>query len=115
MSFMVNRRAWDALPTAYQEAFEVAAAYAAVGTQTIYDVQNPRALERLVRGGTQLRRFSDEIMDACAGSTRELLEQQAARSTAYRRVYDAFLAFREDSFRWFGTAEAAYAEYAFGR
>jgi TRAP-type mannitol/chloroaromatic compound transport system substrate-binding protein len=115
MSFMVNRRAWDALPGAYQQAFEVAAAYAAIGTQAIYDVQNPLALQRLVGGGTQLRRFSDEIMNACAASTRDLLEQQAGRSAGYRKVYDAYLAFRENSFRWFGTAEAAYAEFAFGR
>jgi TRAP-type mannitol/chloroaromatic compound transport system substrate-binding protein len=115
MSFMVNRQAWDRLPAMYQQAFEAAAVYAANGTQTIYDVQNPRALDRLVDGGTQLRRFSDDIMDACAGATRELLEQQASGAPSYRKVYDAYLAFREDSFRWFGAAEAAYAEYAFRR
>jgi TRAP-type mannitol/chloroaromatic compound transport system substrate-binding protein len=114
MSFMVNRRAWDALPGTYREAFQVAAAYAAQRTQMIYDVQNPRALDRLVAGGTRLRRFSDEIMNACANATRDLLEQQAARDAVYRRVYDAFREFRDDSFRWFGTAESAYADFAFG-
>jgi hypothetical protein len=58
MSFMVNRQAWDRLPKAYQEAFEVAAVYAANGTQTIYDAKNPAALERLVAGGTSSAPFS---------------------------------------------------------
>jgi TRAP-type mannitol/chloroaromatic compound transport system substrate-binding protein len=115
MSFMVNRQAWDRLPSAYQQAFEVAAAYAATSTQAIYDAKNPPALERLIAGGTQLRRFSDEIMNGCAAATRDMLEQQAARDAGYRRVHDAFLAFREDAFRWFATAEGAYAEYAYGR
>jgi TRAP-type mannitol/chloroaromatic compound transport system substrate-binding protein len=114
MSFMVNRAAWDRLPAAYQQAFEAAAAYAAQATQMIYDVKNPEALERLVAGGTQLRRFSDEIMNGCAAASRDMLEQLAARDRGYRRIHDAFTAFREDSFRWFGTAEAAYAEYAYG-
>jgi TRAP-type mannitol/chloroaromatic compound transport system substrate-binding protein len=114
MSFMVNRQAWDQLPSAYQQAFELAAVYAAQGTQTIYDVKNPEALQRLTAGGTQLRRFSPEIMGACATASRDLLEQNASRDGAYRRVYDAFSSFREASFRWFGTAEQAYAEVAYG-
>jgi TRAP-type mannitol/chloroaromatic compound transport system substrate-binding protein len=114
MSFMVNRQAWDRLPATYQHAFELAAAYAAQTTQAIYDVRNPPALERLVNGGTQLRRFSPEIMQACDTASRELLEHQAGRDAGYRRIYDAFRAFRADSFRWFATTEAAYAGHAFG-
>jgi TRAP-type mannitol/chloroaromatic compound transport system substrate-binding protein len=115
MSFMVNRQAWDRLPSFYQQAFEAAAAWAAQSTQMIYDVKNPEAMERLVSGGTQLRRFSDDIMTGCASATRDLLEQQAARDPRYRRIYDAFTAFREHSFRWFGTAEQAYSSFAYGR
>jgi TRAP-type mannitol/chloroaromatic compound transport system substrate-binding protein len=114
MSFMVNRQAWDQLPSAYQEAFEVAAVYAMNGTQTIYDRRNPEALERLIAGGTQLRRYPDDIMRAAETATRELLSQSASADAGYRKVYDAYLQFREDSFRWFGTAEYEYARFAFG-
>ena len=114
MSFMVNRQAWDQLPAAYQQAFEVAAVYAANGTQTIYDTKNPEALQRLVAGGTQLRRYPDDIMQAAEAATREILSQSAARDAGYQKVYDAYLKFREDSFRWFGTAEYDYARFAFG-
>jgi TRAP-type mannitol/chloroaromatic compound transport system substrate-binding protein len=114
MTFMVNRQAWDALPKPYQEAFEVAAVYAMNGTQTIYDRRNPEALERLIAGGTQLRRYSDDIMSAAYAATQELLEASASANPSYRKVYDAYLAFREDSFRWFGAAEQEYARFAFG-
>ena len=115
MSFMVNRQAWDQLPAAYQEAFEVAAVYAMNGTQTIYDAKNPEALARLVAGGTQLRRYPDDVMAAAEQATRDLLEQHAAADGSYRRIYDAFRKFRSDSYRWFDTAEQEFARFAYGR
>jgi TRAP-type mannitol/chloroaromatic compound transport system substrate-binding protein len=114
MSFMVNKTAWDQLPASYQEAFRSAALWAAVHTQTVYDTQNPAALDRLIAGGTQLRRFSIAIMDAAAGAARALMEENAGADPDYRRVYDAWSQFREASFRWFGTSEQAYASFAFG-
>jgi TRAP-type mannitol/chloroaromatic compound transport system substrate-binding protein len=114
MSFMVNRQAWDRLPKEYQDAFEVAASYAASRTLTIYDTKNPEALLRLVAGGTQLRRYPDDIMRAAENVTRDMLEQSAARDATYRKVLDAFRKFRDDSFRWFGTAEQQFATFAFG-
>jgi TRAP-type mannitol/chloroaromatic compound transport system substrate-binding protein len=114
MSFMVNRQAWDRLPSSYQEAFEVAAVYAMNGTQTIYDTQNPAALERLIAGGTQLRRYPDEIMAAAQRVTEQLLEQHASRDASYRGVHDGFKKFREDSYRWFATAEQEFARFAYG-
>jgi len=115
MSFMVNRQAWDQLPAAYREAFEVAAVYAMNGTQTIYDAKNPQALARLVAGGTQLRRYPDDVMAAAERATRELLEQNAAADATYRRIYDAFREFRSDSYQWFETAEQEFARFAYRR
>src|SRR5690606_39350939 len=97
MSFMVNRQAWDQLPQAYKDAFEVAAVYAMNGTQTIYDRRNPEALERLVNGGTQLRRYPDDVMLAASDVDRDLLEQYASRDDLFRNVIDALRQFREDS------------------
>ena len=112
MSFMVNRTAWDALPKAYQEAFEVAAAYAAQTTQAVYDVRNPEALARLVAGGTQLRRYSDEIMGAARREADDLLAQAAARdASGYARVYEEWRRFRDASQRWFATAEQEYSTF----
>ena len=113
-TFMVNRAAWDALPSSYQQAFEVAAAAAAQRTQTIYDARNPEALARLVAGGTQLRRFSDDIMTAALQTSRDVIESAAAADPGnYGRVYTAWKKFREDSFRWFATSEQEYERFAF--
>ncbi|MCI0434055.1 MAG: TRAP transporter substrate-binding protein [Gemmatimonadetes bacterium] len=113
MSFMVNRAAWDRLPSSYQQVFRAAAARAAIGTSTIYDSQNPAALDRLLAGGVQLRRFTPEIMEAARTAANAILEENATRDATYRRVYEAWRSFRDSSFRWFGTAERAYADFAF--
>jgi TRAP-type mannitol/chloroaromatic compound transport system substrate-binding protein len=113
LSFLVNRRAWDQLPASYQEAFRTAAAYAATRMQSIYDAENPAALQRLVAGGTQLRRFSDDLMQAARRETDAIHAEHAARDATYRRIYEQWNAFREASFEWFRTAEQAYAAFAF--
>jgi TRAP-type mannitol/chloroaromatic compound transport system substrate-binding protein len=113
MSFMVNRAAWDQLPSAYQEAFRAAALYAGTHTLTIYDARNPPALERLLAGGVQLRRFSNEIMEAARTAANDILEENATKDATYRRIYDEWKKFREASHRWFGTSEQAYAQFAF--
>jgi TRAP-type mannitol/chloroaromatic compound transport system substrate-binding protein len=113
MSFMVNRAAWDQLPSSYQEAFRTAAVYAAVGTQTIYDTENPAALQRLLAEGVQLRRFSPSIMEAAKNAAEAILEERAAADETYARIHTGWKAFREASFRWFGTAEKAYSDFAF--
>jgi TRAP-type mannitol/chloroaromatic compound transport system substrate-binding protein len=115
-SFMVNREAWDKLPSSYQAAFKSAVATAAHKTQTIYDAKNPEALARLVEGGTQLRVFSEDIMAAASAATKDILEQNAAANPgSYGKVYDAWKKFRNQSFRWFASNEEHYTRFAFAK
>jgi TRAP-type mannitol/chloroaromatic compound transport system substrate-binding protein len=113
LTFMVNRRAWDQLPASYQEAFRAAAIWASNGTQTIYDARNPAALQRLVASGVQLRPFSTEIMRASHDMAFSIMQDNASANADYRRIFDAWNQFREDSFRWFSTAEKAYEDFVY--
>ena len=81
--------------------------------QARYDAQNPAALQRLLAQGVQLRRFSDDILKAAQTTTFEMLEEEAAKDATYRNLFEAWKKAREEQFRWFGTAELAYAEFAF--
>ncbi len=113
LSFYVNRDAWDRLPATYRHALEVAAAEANVGMLASYDAKNPPALGRLLDKGVQLRPFPDDIMEAAEQNTFDLLEEHAAADATYNKVYQAYKKWRADSYRWFGTAEQAYARFAF--
>jgi TRAP-type mannitol/chloroaromatic compound transport system substrate-binding protein len=113
LTFYVNRDAWDELPTAYQEALTSATAEANMRMLASYDQKNPAALERLLEGGTQMRRFPDDVMRRAQEITSQLLEDQATSDPLYSKIYDSYRQVREDAYRWFGTAETAYANFAF--
>lgn len=115
LTFYVNRNAYEQLPSQYQDALETAAAEADLRMLAQYDHKNPAALDRLLDQGTTLRRFPDEVMTRAQEVTQQLLEDNAAESKQYRKIYEAYKDAREDAYRWFGTAEMAYADFAFPR
>ena len=114
MVFQVNRAAWDALPATYKEVFEYASRSVQATLVQKYDALNGPALQRLIESGTQLRRFSDDIMAAARTAANDIAEEAASANPAYRRVYDQWKNFRDVSFRWFSTNELAYQNFTFG-
>ncbi len=115
LSFYVNRDAFAELPSTYQEILRGVTIEAGEIMTARYDNVNPPALDRLIAGGVQLRPFSQDIMEAAYTASFELYEEQAAADPTYRRIYDAWNAYRKVSDRWFATAEWQYARFAFGR
>ncbi len=112
LSFYVNRGAWDALPSAYRHAFEAAAGEAHENMLALYDARNAPALERLVNEGVRLHAFPDDVMTAARETTVDIMEESAS-DPAYRKIYSAYRDWRDDAYRWFGTAEMAYADFTF--
>jgi TRAP-type mannitol/chloroaromatic compound transport system substrate-binding protein len=115
LTFYVNRPAWDALPGYCREALRTAAHQATQTMQTRYDARNGQALRRLLAAGVELRAFPREVMEAARRTADELLAESAARDATFRGVYEPWRAFRDQAFGWFGTAELAYAQFAYPR
>ncbi|WP_339501511.1 TRAP transporter substrate-binding protein, partial [Pseudomonas canadensis] len=61
----VNLDKWNGLPKNYQAILTNAMANTNSWMAARYDMQNPTALKRLVAGGTQLRPFTNEVLEAC--------------------------------------------------
>jgi TRAP-type mannitol/chloroaromatic compound transport system substrate-binding protein len=110
---LINDKQWDSLPKSYQAALRAACSEACVWMPAKYDAQNPDALRRLVAGGTRLRPFSKEIMQACEKAAYELYEELTAKSDHWKQVYPAWKKFRDDQFLWFRVAESTYENYVF--
>ncbi len=115
LSFYVNQDAWAKLPKLYQEAFQTAAYEANMTMLARYDAENPAAVERLVAEGVELRPFSQDIMQAAAETSEQILEQEASQDPLYRKIYDSWKAVRASSYSWFDRAEMAFASFAFKR
>ena len=112
LTFYVNRDEWARLPTGYQQALKTAAADANVRMLAEYDAKNPPALEELLNQGVNLRRFPDDVMHAAQEASQALLEEQSS-DPLYRKIYDSYRNWRSDAYRWFSTAEQAYADFAY--
>ena len=113
LTFYVNREAWDKLPTSYQHALEVASAFASSDMQSKYDAKNPPALKRLIDAGTEIRRFSNDLLAAAEAESMAIMQDLASSDAQYRTVFESHEQFKQLSNSWFGTAERAYAEFAF--
>lgn len=113
LTYMVSRPAWNALSADQRAMFTAAARSSALIMQARYDQRNPAALDRLAASDIEIRPFSTDLMRAAADVTRDMLEEQARADVAYRKVYDAWTEARKAGFRWFRTAELAYANFAF--
>src|SRR6266540_1283513 len=106
--FMLNLAKWNELPKTYQAIVGAAAAFANVEEQAKYDSRNPAALRRLVAAGTQLKPFSQPIMEACLKAANEVYAEISAKNPDFKKVYDNMVAFRNEEYLWWQVAEYTY-------
>jgi TRAP-type mannitol/chloroaromatic compound transport system substrate-binding protein len=104
----INLEKWNTLPKNYQAIVRAAAAYANTEEQARYDARNPAALKRLIANGTQLRPFSQSVMEACLKASNEVNTETSAANADYKKVWDSIVAFRNDEYLWWQVAEYTY-------
>ncbi|MBI3513257.1 MAG: ABC transporter substrate-binding protein [Proteobacteria bacterium] len=110
-SMLVNLAAWEALPPAFKEAFEVACNEQGLLAVAKYDVVNPPALNRLAASGLQIKQFPRPVLDAAYQAAFELFDELAAQDADFKKIYTAWKAFLEESNLWFRVAEFSLDSY----
>ena len=108
---LTNLAKWNSLPKAYQAVLANANANANDYMQARYDQQNPGALKRLVAGGTQLRPFSNEILEAALKATNTLWAEISAKNADFKKSIDAMQAYRNDEYLWWQVAEYTFDSF----
>ena len=106
-----NLDKWNELPKNYQAIVSNAAANANSWMAARYDLQNPSALKRLVAGGTQLRPFTNEVLEACLKATNELWAEISAKNPDFKKSIDAMQAYRSDEYLWWQVAEYTFDSF----
>jgi TRAP-type mannitol/chloroaromatic compound transport system substrate-binding protein len=109
--FIINTRAWEALPKAYQQVLEVVVGETNVWSVSRYDHLNVAALRRLVANGAQLRPYSREILTACHKATQDTYAELGERNPRFKRVHAHWDRFRRDTQSWFRVAEDSSANF----
>jgi TRAP-type mannitol/chloroaromatic compound transport system substrate-binding protein len=107
----VNSDKWASLPKNYQAILTAATTYANTWMAARYDLQNPTALKRLVAGGTQLRPFTNEVLEACLKATNELWGEISAKNADFKKSIDSMQAYRSDEYLWWQVAEYTFDSF----
>jgi TRAP-type mannitol/chloroaromatic compound transport system substrate-binding protein len=107
----VNINKWNELPKAYQSIIQSASHVVNTLMQARYDALNPAALKRLVAGGAQLRPFSQAILDASFNAANDVYNETSATNAEFKKVYEAYRAFRNDQYLMWQVAEYTYDSY----
>ncbi len=100
LGLFLNRKAFAALPAAYQVALRTACAEANQWLTVRYDNENPKALKRLVASGTQLRSFPRDVTQAAFRAANALYAELSEQSPAFRKIYEPWSRFRTEQFIW---------------
>jgi len=111
LTFFYNQDKWNELPKAYQAVLTTAAAQANQDMLANYDSKNPAAVQKLVKAGTQLRRYPNDVMDACFKVANELYEDIGSKNPDFKRIYESAKPFRNESYLWWQIAEYNYDDY----
>ncbi len=108
----INLAAWNKLPKEYQEILKGAAEEANTNSLATYDSENPQALKRLIEGGTQLRPYSPEILQAAQTEAFALYEENATKDATFKAVYEQWKQFRENVYQWHAVSEYSFSNFA---
>ncbi len=76
-----------------------------------YDALNPIAVKKILANGTQLRPFSEAIMDACFKAANEVYAEISAKNDDFRKHWESVKAFRADQYLWLQLADNSYDNY----
>ena len=109
----VNLDEWNKLPDLYKAAIETAAVQANLIMLSRYEAANDAALKRLVDGGTQLREYSPEIMNAAYQAWLGLVDEFSAQDADFKAIYEQWNGFRSSIYDWNKTNEFAFTSFVY--
>ena len=109
MEAMINRTAWEALPTDLQHIVRHACQSTNEDMLAEFTTRNGVALKTLVeKHGVQLKRFSDDVLTKIGRVARDVVGEIAAKDPLSNSVYASFNAYRSQSVSYTRISEEAY-------
>jgi TRAP-type mannitol/chloroaromatic compound transport system substrate-binding protein len=109
LELTVNQRAWDSLPADLQAIISHAAQAENVLMLSEMEQKNMSALKQLqARDDIEIRRFPDDVLAKLQAMTKETLDEEAAADPRFKKIYDAYEAFREQDDAWTAISEKSY-------
>jgi TRAP-type mannitol/chloroaromatic compound transport system substrate-binding protein len=109
LELTVNERAWASLPADLQAIVSHAAQAENVRMLSEMEYKNLSALAELQqRDDIHIQHFPDDVLQKLKVLTSETLQEEADKDPKFKRVYDAYQAFRSQNDAWSDISENAY-------
>lgn len=109
---LVNKAKYDDLPQLYRSIIDAASQRANTITMAKYDQVIPGALRRLVGSGTQLRPFSQEIMEASLKAALDVYAEISSTNAGLKTLLDHTITYRSGQYLWHQVAEYGYDTFS---
>ncbi len=109
LELTVNKRAWDSLPADLQAIITHAAESENMLMLSEMEQKNLTALKDLqARDDIEIHRFPDDVLARLQAMTEETLDEEAAADPEFKRIYEAYQAFRAKDDEWTAVSERSY-------
>jgi len=109
LELAINKTAWEGLPDDLKTTIRVAAEAETLDMYSQFETLNLQALQELKEQyGTQVLEFPPDVMAELRRLTEKTLAAEAAKDPDFKRVYDAYRAFRAKSDAWSRISDEAY-------
>ncbi len=115
LELQINLDEWNALPDFYKECIRTASYEANINMLARYDANNLAALQQIIEGGTELRPYSQEIMEAAREATNELFDEFAAADADFAEIYEQWRQFRDNVHAWHQINEYSFESFVYGQ
>ncbi|MCK4786152.1 MAG: TRAP transporter substrate-binding protein DctP [Desulfobacteraceae bacterium] len=111
VDFIVNLKAWEALPKGLQVMFKTACSDSLNWTIARSDVANGPIMEDLVKNkGVKMRQFPDDVLKALKKVTVEVMEEECNKHPKLKKVYQTQQKFMAQIRPWLHASEWAYVK-----
>ena len=106
---MINKTKFESLPADLQEILLAAIQRQNIWTLSVFEAQNNSYLKKLVKEeGVELRAFPDEVLAELRRATEEVLAEMTAADALAKKVYDAYVVFKQNAEEWAQVTERIY-------
>ncbi len=111
LNALVNRKAWDRLPNEYKAIFNTACFEANLTMLSRYEKLNSGALQRLIKGGTELVPYEEAILQAAKEASEQLYSDLSTNNIEFRTIYNQWKKFKEEVSSWNKINEYSFLDF----
>lgn len=108
IELIINKEAYESLPDDLAAIVEAAARVINQDMLDEYTSRNNASLIDLQKKGVQLRRFPDEVLDRLRETSKQVMEENAAKDPMFAKIYASYDAYRSSVIAYHQISERAY-------